>query len=318
VDASNPDSKPAAPPGRKLDVGARALLASAGASAGLGAVKLVAFQLSGSLLTLASAFDSLSDMAVSLLNAWAHREARRHPDAGHPFGHGGIEVLTSLGQGLLLAGLGGILVYRSAGRLLGKEPASVTASGLPAAIAILTASALGGYLINRLLARAHARDAVARSSLSVQTDRAHYASDAITNLLSAAGLALVWYTGDVRLDALLGFVAGGFLVKLSWPILRRGASDVVHRGAEVDVQQRVREIARQCDPRVLDVHRIRTRRLGPTLFVDFHLVLPDEMPLGAAHAIGDRAMARVRRAFPESDVLVHLDPDSEPADDLPP
>jgi ferrous-iron efflux pump FieF len=52
--------------------------------------------------------------------------------------------------------------------------------------------------------------------------------------------------------------------------------------------------------------------LGPNRFVDFHLKLPNTIPLINAHEISYRIEAVIRNAIPGVDVLMHLDPESEP------
>lgn len=44
------------------------------------------------------------------------------------------------------------------------------------------------------------------------------------------------------------------------------------------------------------------------LIIQLHLALEDAMPLHAAHQVGLKVEARIRGAFPESDILIHFDP----------
>jgi ferrous-iron efflux pump FieF len=64
------------------------------------------------------------------------------------------------------------------------------------------------------------------------------------------------------------------------------------------------------------MHRLRTRTLGPNRFVDFHLKLPNNMPLIEAHEIGYKIEAAIRKAIPGVDVLMHLDPEAEPDEEF--
>ncbi len=68
--------------------------------------KLLGFYLSGSMIVLASFYDSLTDSLVSYLNFIFYRKAREKADPQHPFGHGGFEVVSSLVQGILITILG--------------------------------------------------------------------------------------------------------------------------------------------------------------------------------------------------------------------
>ena len=63
----------------------------------------------------------------------------------------------------------------------------------------------------------------------------------------------------------------------------------------------------------VDVHRLRAWKSGSRVHADFHLVLQRELPLEAAH----REVRELEKVFSDhfggsSEVLIHLDPCSEP------
>ena len=51
-------------------------------------------------------------------------------------------------------------------------------------------------------------------------------------------------------------------------------------------------------------------------YIDFHLKLPAEMSLAEAHRLGDEVEASIMQRFPRADVLIHLDPDDLPDEDV--
>jgi len=80
------------------------------------------------------------------------------------------------------------------------------------------------------------------------------------------------------------------------------------------VAQKIAELLRDV-PNAVAVRRVRVRRSGPVLFVDLTLVAPADVPLSLAHAAADVAEARVRAAYANADVVVHVEPDVELPDD---
>ena len=68
----------------------------------LSAGKFLIGLLSGSVAILADAANNLSDAAGSIVALVSTRVARKPVDAEHPFGHGRMEYLGSLGVGLLI------------------------------------------------------------------------------------------------------------------------------------------------------------------------------------------------------------------------
>jgi ferrous-iron efflux pump FieF len=59
---------------------------------------------------------------------------------------------------------------------------------------------------------------------------------------------------------------------------------------------------------VRSVHDLRTRSAGLHQFIQMHLVLHPTMSLGRAHVISDSVETAVREAFPQAEVIVHIDP----------
>jgi len=300
------------------DVSGSTLKRVAAMSLFLAILKGAAFLLSGSLVVLASALDSLSDAFVSLMNFRMSRFAKNRPDKEHPFGHGGFEVLSSLIQGVMIAGFAFFLLLQAIDHLTGRAPPEVfEQADLYISIGVLLFSAVFGLVFAKLLRRAEQRaNENQERSLSVVADKAHYAGDALYNLLSAVGLVIVLVTGIGRLDAAFAIVGALLMGKSSFDVFRQVIGDILHGEAPLDLQRQILALAKSADPRIQSVHRLRTRRSGPTLFIDFHMTMPSEMTLEEAHFIGERAAGKIRKEIPGVDVLIHLDPDSEPDDEL--
>jgi ferrous-iron efflux pump FieF len=66
---------------------------------------------------------------------------------------------------------------------------------------------------------------------------------------------------------------------------------------------------------VRSVHDLRTRSSGLHQFIQLHLVLHPSMSLGRAHVMSDSVESAIREAFPQAEVMVHIDPynDEPPA-----
>jgi ferrous-iron efflux pump FieF len=62
------------------------------------------------------------------------------------------------------------------------------------------------------------------------------------------------------------------------------------------------------DPRLLDVHQLRTRASGPTIHIQMHADLDPDITLEVAHQVVVAAENRVLQAFPSADIIIHPDP----------
>ncbi|MDA7747101.1 CDF family cation-efflux transporter FieF, partial [Psychromonas sp.] len=59
---------------------------------------------------------------------------------------------------------------------------------------------------------------------------------------------------------------------------------------------------------VRGIHDLRTRSSGYVKFIQLHLELDDEQTLLAAHQKSDEVDFILKEAFPDADILIHLDP----------
>lgn len=281
----------------------------------LSALKLSAFAVTGSLIVLASAFDSLSDSVISFVNSRVERFARSRPDREHPFGHGGFEVLSGLLQGVVIVLMAAYLGWRSIDAWYGPDIHIEDGRHQLFAGAVLVLATACGGLFSYLLKRTQSKSE-SRASLSLMADQSHYAGDALYNAAATVGLVIYWVFKEPRIDAACGMLGALLMLRTSFNVFRHSIGDIVHQSVSKSLQETVVSIAKATDPRIISVHRLRVRHLGPLMFVDFHMTLPSELTLQIAHDIGELASDALRKEFPQADVIIHLDPDSEPDDEL--
>ncbi len=62
------------------------------------------------------------------------------------------------------------------------------------------------------------------------------------------------------------------------------------------------------DPRLTDVHQLRTRASGPFIHIQMHADLDPTLSLEVAHEVVVAAEKRVLEAFPAADIIIHPDP----------
>jgi ferrous-iron efflux pump FieF len=55
-------------------------------------------------------------------------------------------------------------------------------------------------------------------------------------------------------------------------------------------------------------HHLRTRKSGSTRFVEFHLWVDPQMNVENSHRLGDQIVDGIRAEYPNSRVVVHVEP----------
>ena len=62
-------------------------------------------------------------------------------------------------------------------------------------------------------------------------------------------------------------------------------------------------------PELRGIHDLRTRTSGVREFVQFHVWVAPDMTVAEAHRVMDEVEARLARAFPGVEILIHPDPE---------
>lgn len=278
----------------------RATYASLAVALVLILIKFAAWIGTGSVALLSSLVDSLVDAAASLVNFFAVRHAATPADREHRFGHGKAEPLAALGQSAFLVGSAVLLMAEAIRRLI--EPAPV--ANPPAGIVVMLVS-----IVVTIGLVTYQRHVVRRTgSLAVGADELHYRGDIILNGGVIATLLVGQYFAAPLLDPVFGAAVGVWVIYGAVKIARLSLTQLMDRELPDEERARVRAIA-EAHPEVTAVHDIRTRVAGPTAFIQLHIEMDGQMNLLRAHEISDEVEARLRRAFPHAEIIIHEDPE---------
>jgi ferrous-iron efflux pump FieF len=261
--------------------------------------KAAAWLTTGSISLLSTLIDSALDLAASLVNLIAIRQAIQPPDKEHRFGHGKAEPLAGLAQAGFVCGSAGFLLVHAGERLIRPAPINNTEVGY-AVMALSIALTIGLVLYQRFVVRR-------TGSLAIGADSLHYSADLLTNISVIVALVLSTQFGWMWADPLTAIAISVFILCSAWKILKQSLNLLMDRELPDEDRERIRRIARS-HPEVIDIHDLRTRSSGTHLFIQFHLELDGNMTLLDAHTIADQVMSQLERAFPDAEVLIHEDP----------
>jgi cation diffusion facilitator family transporter len=282
-------------PADKQQVALTSIVASAGLTAAKAAVGLA----TGSLAILSEAAHSLIDLAATVMTYFAVRIADMPADAEHHYGHGKVESLSALAETALLFVLSGVVIWEAGRRLLGFENEVVAATF--AAFAVITGSIIIDFLRSRALYRA----AAAHRSEALEADALHFGSDMWSSAAVLLGLAGV-RLGYPEADAAAALVVAVFVCLAGWRLGRR-TIDSLTDTAPAGAAERISAIARRIKG-VVEVARVRVRRVGSTLFVDLDVAASRTLPLDRVEALKREIAGAVAAAMPDAEINVTVVP----------
>ncbi len=250
----------------------------------------------------ADAIHTLSDVVSDIVVLIANRHSHAAPDEDHHYGHARYETVASLWLGVLLFVVGVGMLWRAGERLaLGGAGPTVHVAALWAALITLA----GKEGLFRYMLREAER---VRSSMLV-ANAWHARADAASSLVVAAGIGgnLLGYT---FLDALAAAIVGFLIAHMGWKFAWGSLQVLTDRALDPEEVDAIRNTLSDT-PGVLDVHELRTRKMGDLALVDAHLLVPPTLSVSEGHFIAERARHRVLDRHAVLDVLVHVDPEDD-------
>jgi cation diffusion facilitator family transporter len=279
----------------------RATVIATSSAALLTLVKLVIGILSGSVAVIASAIDSILDMAISVFNFFAIKKAEEHPDEAFNYGKGKIQAIAGVIEGTIITLSGLYIIYEAISKILHHKGTGY----LGVSVLVM----LFSMVITWLLVRYLLRIAEETDNIVIKADALHYKTDLLSNGAVVAALVIVYLSGWDWVDALFGLGIGLYIIYSAYEIIHEGIMILLDRSLQADTVAKIGEIIGN-HPKVNGYHWLKTRTDGSHNFVEFHLVLTPEMTLEEAHKIAEELECKIAALEPNRGWVItpHFDP----------
>lgn len=265
-------------------------------------LKLGAGFATGSISVLSEAVHSGVDLLASGIAYFSIRAAERPEDEEHLYGHGKIENLSAVVEGILIFAAAGYILYEAYHRL--RSGAAVR--HLDFAVAVMGLSAFVNWFVSGHLFRIAART----ESPALLADAHHLRIDVLTSAAVAAALLLVRFTGNQLLDPAIAAGVAFFILRTAWRLTSESGGALLDRALPPEERDRLRDLL-ETDLRVLGYHRVRARSSGGRRHIDLHLLVDPDLSLRAAHELAEEVEESIRTAFPGAWVMIHVEPATE-------
>jgi len=247
-------------------------------------VKLTIGIASGSVAVLASAIDSLLDMAISLFNFFAIKKSEEKANEVYQYGKGKIQAIAAVIEGTVITISGLYIIYVAIEKLIaGSQTSLLTPSILAMIFSLVVTYLLVQYLM---------KIAKETNSIVIKADALHYKTDLWSNAAVLLSLGLVYFTKLDSIDAFFGLGIGVYIIYSAYEIIVEGVEILLDRALEGDIVAQIGEIISN-HPEVTSYHWLKTRTDGSTNFVEFHMVLRPNMLLLEAHRIADEVEDKI-------------------------
>lgn len=265
------------------------------------ALKVVAWRLTGSIALYSDAMESFVNVAGAVLAWVAIRIAERPADSSHPFGHHKAENFSAIAEGSLIVVAALLILQEAIGALWSPGLERLGPVGLAVnAVAMV---------VNLVWAQVLISAGRKRRSPALDANGRHLMTDVWTSAGVLLGLGLVLLTGWAILDPILACVVALNIVREGWKVVFDSAGDLMDSAARSEDRDIIEAAVRASSAGALQIHDLRTRRAGKVLFIEFHLVVDQQMTVGDAHEICDAIEDAIEAKIPEARTTIHVEPD---------
>lgn len=268
--------------------------------------KLAAGILGRSAAMVADAIHSLSDLISDAVVLAMVKIAGKDKDESHNFGHGKFETLATVVVSLLLLVVGVSLMSK------GIEKIRFVAGGgvieKPGMIALW--AALFSIAVKEVLYQWTARVGKSVNSQTLVANAWHHRSDALSSvgaLIGIGGAILLggkWTVLDPIVGCIISIVIIVMAVKISIPAI----NELTDASLSEETENQILDIISSVD-KVENVHNLKTRRSGPCVIIDAHIVVDPMMNVYDAHQITVQIEKDLYEQFGyNAQISIHVEP----------
>ena len=267
---------------------------------GLILLKVIAGWISGSISVFAQAADSFLDLFAGLVTFFAVRIATKPADEEHPFGHGKVEDIAGVVQGILIFAAAVLIVYSSVMRIINKTPIELAEVGMGAMVVSMIASIL--------LSRHLLKVSRATGSVVLEANARNITADIYSTAAVLVGLLVVRFTGLSILDPVIAIGIAIYIAKIAYDAINKPLLGLVDASLPRSEQAVIKSCLAEQGGQIVGFHELRTRRSGNQRYIDLHLVMARGISLERAHHVCDLLEVDIQSKLPRTNVIIHVEP----------
>jgi len=264
-------------------------------------LKVVAGLMICSVSVLAEAFHSAVDLIASGVALFSVKQADKPADEDHRFGHGKIECLSGMIEALLIFAAAGYIIYEAVQKFRCNH---FEVQDLGIGVAVMGFSAMANLFVSKYLYKV----ASETDSIALEADALHLRTDVYTSIGVFFALVVIRFTGYAILDPIIAIIVGLFIVKEAAELAQNAIREIIDTKLPREEEDTIKEVIERQGAIVIEFHKLRTRKVGSTRHIDFHIVVPRVLTVEEGHALSHLIEDAIISLFPHSQVLVHAEP----------
>lgn len=255
---------------------------------------------------IADGIHSISDLASDIVVLVFVRISSKGEDRDHEYGHGKFETLATLIMSLILIVVAAQLMASGIRTIAGV----LSGEAIPSPKYIALVAAVVSIVSKEWLYRYTVKAGNELDSPVVVANAWHHRSDALSSVGSLVGIAGAMFLGSkwTMLDPLasccISIAIFVVAVKMAVPSLK----ELLDVSLPQDMEQKIIAVS-SAVPGVMNVHGLKTRRNGPSIIIEAHIVVDPSITVVQAHNIATAVEDALKHSFGnETQISLHIEP----------
>lgn len=264
------------------------------------AIKMYAYLITGSAAILSDAAESVIHVLAVGFAAYSMWLSLKPADANHLYGHDKVSFFSAGFEGATIIAAAFFIFHESWDKIhYGYQLENVDTGLIILGLAIVINLILGFFLFNR---------GKQYNSLILESNGKHVLTDCWTSLGAVAALLLVKMTGFTLFDPLIAIIVGCIILYTGTQLLKKSIHGLMDQSDTKLQNQLTQLISQETAPLNIQFHHLKHRMSGYKVYVEFHLLFPDDISLKDAHDSASKIESKIKNALARpSEIVTHLE-----------
>ncbi len=263
-------------------------------------IKCYAYFITNSTAVLSDAAESIIHIFAVGFAAYSMWLSLKPADEDHLYGHDKVSFFSAGFEGAMIICAALFITYESVHKILFGIQIENVDEGMFFIVATI--------LINLFLSIYLIRKGKKYNSIILEANGKHILTDCWTSFAVISALFLVKITGNPLFDPIIAIFAAMNILRTGAKLIKKSISGLMDQADSRLHQQIVSLLKQETEARNLEFHHLRHRLSGYKIFVEFHLLFPDDLKLGEAHEIASEIEHNLQKNLDtESEIFSHLE-----------
>ena len=265
--------------------------------------KIVAGIVSGSVSIISEAIHSSMDLLASIIAFFSVKASSKPADDDHPFGHGKIENISGVIEGVLILVASIMIIVQAIKKIYNPRPIE----NEWVAILVMFISGFINFIVSTKLYKVGEEE----DSMALKADALHLKTDIYTSLGVGIGILLIKITKIHILDSIVAILVAFLIIKEAVELTKNGFDELIDKRLSDEEENEIKDIIERCKSEFIDYHKLKTRKSGNVKHIEFHITLDKNTTVKEAHDIIGDIKKEMNKSIKNSRVTIHIDPSND-------